>query len=364
MGGRAKGAPGATGTRTRGSIERPMIAAPSGDVNRFSARGDRRRDRRPARVPSRRMRDARRAPRRRVRAVGQDGRPRRRRRRAGPRARPAARGRHGARRRRSTSSCRATARCRCPADAVAEPPLVIADPRDGSTRSTVRILDVAADGYRLRLVDVPGGVRPRRLLRPPATTRGGSPSSAARRWRRSARDGTPAGRPPRPRLAHRARALLERARGEAAGDPFFARHGRGADAPQPRLPRLDGQRRGSASWACAGRPAGRHEPRRRRPAADGDRAVRARQHGLARVRRGGADAGVRHGPRRRPARPGRPVPRDPQRHRPGRLGPGAPTPALAAPYSRGDLAGKAACRARPARRGRASTRTTTASCWG
>ena len=41
-----------------------------------------------------------------------------------------------------------------PATAVAEPALSIADPRDG-TPLPVTIVNVAADGYRLRLVDVP-----------------------------------------------------------------------------------------------------------------------------------------------------------------------------------------------------------------
>jgi starch synthase len=107
-----------------------------------------------------------------------------------------------------------------PATAVAEPALTIADPRDGTTLP-VRIMDVAADGYRLRLVDVPA-----------AFDRDAFYDHADDPWRfmvfcRAAlaalkRDGTP--------LDvlhvhdwHTGPALLERARGEMAGDPFFAR---------------------------------------------------------------------------------------------------------------------------------------------
>ena len=107
-----------------------------------------------------------------------------------------------------------------PATAVAEPTLTIADPRDG-TPLPVTILDVVADGYRLRLVDVPA-----------AFDRDGFYDHPDDPWRftvfcRAAlaalkRDGAP--------LDvlhvhdwHTGPALLERARGEAAGDPFFAR---------------------------------------------------------------------------------------------------------------------------------------------
>jgi starch synthase len=107
-----------------------------------------------------------------------------------------------------------------PAAAVSEPELVIADPRDGSPLP-VTIVDVAADGYRLRLVDVPAAFDRDAFYDHPDDP-----------WRftvfcRAAlaalkRDGTP--------LDvlhvhdwHTGPALLERARGEAAGDPFFAR---------------------------------------------------------------------------------------------------------------------------------------------
>ncbi len=72
-----------------------------------------------------------------------------------------------------------------------------------------------------------------------------------------------------------------------------------------------------------GRRAGR---RRYRPAARRHRPRRARQHGLARLRGGGADARVRDGPRRRAAGQGRPVRRDPQRPRHDRLGSRPPMP--------------------------------------
>ena len=105
-----------------------------------------------------------------------------------------------------------------PADADAEPVLRIDDPdlrRPGATID-VSIVDVAADGYRLRLVDVPaafdrdGVLRPsrrpvavRRLL--PRGDRGPAPGRPAAR------------RPPRPRLAHRARAHRARPRRPGGG---------------------------------------------------------------------------------------------------------------------------------------------------
>ncbi len=106
-----------------------------------------------------------------------------------------------------------------PASAVAEPPLSIPDPRGGAPID-VTILDVAADGYRLRLVDVPA-----------AFDRDGFYDHPDDPWRfavlcRAAlaaleRDGTP--------LDvlhvhdwHTGPALLERARGIARGDRFLA----------------------------------------------------------------------------------------------------------------------------------------------
>jgi starch synthase len=105
-----------------------------------------------------------------------------------------------------------------PDDAVAEPPLQVPNP---TRRGTIeaRVLDVAADGYRLRLVDVPA-----------AFDREGIYDHPDDPWRFAVfcrvamaalrRDGTP--------LDvlhvhdwHTGPALLERARAEAAGDPFF-----------------------------------------------------------------------------------------------------------------------------------------------
>ena len=118
-----------------------------------------------------------------------------------------------------TCSCRATGRVPVPGRRVDERPLGIADPRTGRPL-TVSVVNVPADGYRLRLVDVPARstATPSTTTR---TTRGGSPSSAAPRWPRSAATARP--------LDvlhvhdwHTGPALLERARGDAARDPFFA----------------------------------------------------------------------------------------------------------------------------------------------
>ena len=105
-----------------------------------------------------------------------------------------------------------------PAGAVAEPALRIEDPLTGKPLD-VAVIDVAADGYRLRLVDVPA-----------AFDRDGFYDFPDDPWRfavfcRAAlaalkRDGTP--------LDvlhvhdwHTGPALIERARGEASKDPFF-----------------------------------------------------------------------------------------------------------------------------------------------
>ncbi len=106
-----------------------------------------------------------------------------------------------------------------PASAVAEPVLVVDDPAGGAPLRA-RIVNVAADGYRLRLVDVPA-----------AFDRDGFYDHPDDAWRFAVfcrvalaalrRDGAP--------LDvlhvhdwHTGPALLERARGEAARDPFFA----------------------------------------------------------------------------------------------------------------------------------------------
>jgi starch synthase len=110
-----------------------------------------------------------------------------------------------------------------PASATAEPPLEVPDPdlARGGAPLAARILDVAADGYRLRLVDVPE-----------AFDRDGYYDFPDDPWRFAVlcrvalaalrRDGRP--------LDvlhvhdwHTGPALLERARGEASGDAFAAR---------------------------------------------------------------------------------------------------------------------------------------------
>ena len=291
-----------------------------------------------------RIADARRVPRRRVRAVGQDRRPGRRRRRAGAGARRA--GRRRASRRRSTSSCRATAAC----------PSRPASSGHSSSASRIRARRRASarspsstcrpNGYRLRLVDHPAGLRSRRLLRRRA---GDYPDNA---WRfglfcRAAlealrADGRPldvlhlhdwhtgpaahpARRPVRVRSGHRRR-----------GDPD--------DAPQPRLPRLDAEGGTAPARAGAGDGVVPAERRRDRPARERDRARGAGQHGLAGLRGRGADArfgmgldgalrakgdrflGILNGLDTTVWDP-------------------ATDADLAAPYSREDRAGKAACRA-------------------
>ena len=269
-----------------------MIPRRRARVNRFSA-GPRRR---PTPVGGYDAADgaARRVPRRRVRAVGQDRRPGRRRRRARARARPPA----GRRRRRprSTSSCRATA-------SVPDPPAgrVAARPSSASRTRGRRpgVSEVAVDRCRGRRLPAaprrpPAGVRPRRLLRRrrrrlrrqrlavravlPGGARGAPRATAGPSTSSTSTTGTPARR----RIFRDAR---------YADDPVIGRAAIVTDAPQPRLPRLDAA--GAARPARAA--AGRRGRRRRTPTGidllrAGDRAGRARQHGLARVRGRGAHA--------------------------------------------------------------------------
>ncbi len=106
-----------------------------------------------------------------------------------------------------------------PSDAVVEPPLVIPDPRTGRPLRAA-VVNVIADGYRLRLVDVPAAFdRDTFYDHPDDAWRFAVFCRAALAALR--RDGTP--------LDvlhvhdwHAGPALLERARGEAAGDPFYA----------------------------------------------------------------------------------------------------------------------------------------------
>ncbi len=163
---------------------------------------------------------AHRLPGRRVRAVGQDRRPRRRDRRAGPGAGPRA-GRC-----RSTgssmSSCRAIAASRrpIPPTVLGERTLEVPDPRARTGTSSVTIIDVAGDGYRLRLVDHPpafdrdgfygdadGDYRRQRLAI--RAVRAGGARGAARRRSAGRRPaparlaGRPGGGLPRPALRRR-----------------------------------------------------------------------------------------------------------------------------------------------------------------
>ena len=244
-----------------------------------------------------------------------------------------------------------------PADADAEPVLRIDDPdlsRPGATID-VSIVDVAADGYRLRLVDVPAAFdRDAFYDHPDDPWRFAVFCRAAMAALR--RDGRP--------LDvlhvhdwHTGPALIERARADLAKDAVPRADRRRRHAPQPRLPRLDRQRRHRPARPPPGRAARRPQPARHRPPAHGDRGIRDREHGLARLRARGAHARVRDGPRRRPARQGRPVRRDPERHRPGRLGPvprpGAGRAVLAdRPGGQGGLPARSARAQRPGPRRR------------
>ncbi len=106
-----------------------------------------------------------------------------------------------------------------PASAVVEPVLVVDDPAGGAPLRA-RIVDVAADGYRLRLVDVPAAFDRETFYDHP---------DDAWRFAVFCRVALAALRRDGARLDvlhvhdwHTGPALLERARGEAARDPFFA----------------------------------------------------------------------------------------------------------------------------------------------
>ena len=192
--------------------------------------------------------------------------------------------------RRSTSSSRATAAIDRPPDACTATPVRVPDPLapSGSTRGR----DRRRRSQRLPAAPgrPPAGLRSRRLLRRPGaattpTTRGGSGCSAGRRSRRSGADGRPvdvlhihdwhAG-PGRSSCATR---VLRRRPGLG---PAAAVH----DDPQPRLSRLDAARARSAELGLApGDGVVADGRRRHRPAAGGDRAVGAGEHGAARASR-------------------------------------------------------------------------------
>ena len=268
--------------------------------------------------------------------MGEDGRAGRRGRRAGAGARPAARGRDRARRAggRVPAALSVGAGARRRGDG-ARP----VDPGPGLGRRgatlDVSIVDVAADGYRLRLVDVPAAFdRDAFYDYPDDPWRFAVFCRAALAALR--RDGRPARRAPRPRLAHRAR--------------------RSSSAPEP-TPRATRSSRGPAvvltlhnlayhGWTGLrlDRPAGPARRASRWPATNPDgidllltaidrsEIVNTVSPGFAAR---GADARVRDGPRRRAARQGRPVHRHPQRHRPRRLGPGHRPGARGAVLARG-----------------------------
>ena len=209
-----------------------------------------------------------------------------------------------------------------PAAAVTEPVLSIPDPDLGRRGATidVSIVDVAADGYRLRLVDVPAAFdRDAFYDYPDDPWRFAVFCRAALAALR--RDGRPVD-VLHVHDWHTGPALLERARADAAGDPFLARTAVVATLHNLAYHGWTGLSSIDQLGLRAGEPLGGRQPRRRRPPADRDRALGDRQHRVARLRPRGAHARVRHGPRRRAARQGRPVHRHPQRHRPRRVGPG------------------------------------------
>ena len=251
--------------------------------------------------------------------MGQDGRAGRRGRRARPGAGAAARGRLDAGRpgRRVPAALPLGAGTGGggtePVLAIDVPDLARAGPARGRDRRRRRGRLPAAPGRRPRCL------RPRGVLRLPRR-----PVAVRRVLPRGAR-GAAARRPPLDVLHvhdwHTGPALLERARGDAARDPFFAGiavvvtlhnlayHGWTGRAHRPARP--------PARRAARGR-----QPRRHRPPAARRSSGRRWRTRSRRVRPRVADAGVRDGPRRRAARQGQPLPRDPQRHRPRRLEPG------------------------------------------
>ena len=231
-----------------------------------------------------------------------------------------------------------------PPDAVTEPVLTIDDPdlaRRGATLA-VSIVDVAADGYRLRLVDVPAAFdREAFYDHPDDPWRFAVFCRAALAALR--RDGRP--------LDvlhvhdwHTGPALLERARADAARDPFLA--GTAVVATLHNLAYHGWTGLGSIGQLGLrrGEPLAGAQPRRHRPPADGDRALGDRQHGLAGLRARGAHARVRDGPRRRRCGPRATGSSGSSTASTPTSGTRPTDPALAAPFSRDDPAGKAACR--------------------
>ena len=244
----------------------------------------------------------------------------------------------------STSSCRAIAASRC-RPLRARPPCSGSRTRAPTGHDRASVIDLEADGYRLRLVDHPaafdrdGPYGDRPATSPDNAWRFGLFCRAALEALRA--EGAPGRRPPPPRLARGSgRALPRRLLGRR---PDHRERGDPPEDPQPRVSRLDapgvprqlglgpgggiGARMPTASTSC-----GSASPRG------------AREHGQPGLRGRGADAGVRDGPRRPLRAEGRPLHRHPQRPRHDALGPGErPGPGRAVLARR--PAGKAACRA-------------------
>ena len=254
--------------------------------------------------------------------MGQDGRSGRRGRRARPRAGPPRPFCHQRTGRRLPAAV--PRRSRSPATVEAAAVLEVPDPRSPIGHTSVTVLDVPADGYRLRLVDLPAAFDREGFY----GDAGGDYADNA--WRfgmfcRAALEALRADARPLDVLHlhdwHTGPAAIFRD-ARYADDPIVGRaailvtlhnlayHGW---TPRPSLPQLGlatGRRR---------RAIGR---RRDRPPALRDRTRRARQHRFAGVRRRSADARLRHGSRRCAPRDGRPVLRHPQRPGYDRLGPG------------------------------------------
>ena len=254
-----------------------------------------------------------------MRALGQDGRPGRRRRRAlpGPRvavARPASATR-------STCTCPGTAVCaRRPSCTPLELRVPVGSPGgDGPRHELVTLWSGEADGYRLRLVQHAASFdRDGYYLDAPGTSRQRGPLHAARprRARGHPRRGAPRRHHPRPRLAGRPGAALAAPPLRRGPAPGPGRHD--ADLPQPGLSRLDPAGGGLAArpapvpsgppmaWTSCARPS---------PAAD---IVNTVSPTYARESLTPEFGG---GLRRRAARPWRSLRRHHQRHRHGPLGP-------------------------------------------
>ena len=168
----------------------------------------------------------------------------------------------------STSSCRATGPSPVPDGAGSGRRSSASRTRTLAGAVDVSIVDVAGDGYRLRLVDHPAafdrdglyGRRRRRLRGQRMAVRAALPGGARGA---AGRGRPPGGPPPPPRLARRPdrpvpRPLVRRRSGHRPG-------GRRSDGPQPRLSRLDAARAAARPGAGAGRRRDRRRRGGRRP---------------------------------------------------------------------------------------------------